>query len=573
MIRFANPGSNVDGFIRIFMELYSALSPQGTFNLDDMSRTLVNRNLATSSGYMGAEALARSTRPDRSRDPLYNQSKMYSELYKLLGWLHPIPDSALQFRFTLLGAHVPAATRDHKALLIESILGIVFPNPILGTKGNYTLRPFPTILRAADDLGGLICRDEIIAGPLSLENDREADLFSEMVNDLRTVRGEWRALCARLDTISRDTGINLNTMGNYTRFPIAILKWSEWFSIERNREEYGRPIPFLRLTSKGASLLRSVNAKTDIRYGDLQGLDDKLVGAIARLGFHQMLARAGFDVDPVREQLEQDSRRVGEWLDSPHPEILFSPFQDLPPQLCDEILPLVQGAQTVPSGPLAGAVISQPRAPALAITRVGLYSSARRRDEQERDGLVDLLTQARREAGSPDAAAQIVAEKYAASMLREFYPFVAEVFRLLGYDCEHSRAGVNYQRWDAFIQDSERSIPIEIKSPTEEEYLSPKSIRQALENKVVLISRGQFPTTRETTSLAVGYRLPNDRSDVNLLVQDIYTAFQIRIGVIDIVSLLKIAVAEVTEGKDHDREALMHLFGIVDVQDIMPAAT
>ena len=79
------------------------------------------------------------------------------------------------------------------------------------------------------------------------------------------------------------------------------------------------------------------------------------------------------------------------------------------------------------------------------------------------------------------------------------------LFRVMGLDCQASRPGDNGARWDAIIVDSEESIPIEIKSPTEEQHLSLKAIRQALENKVILLSRETHPTLPETTSLAVGY--------------------------------------------------------------------
>src|SRR5688572_25968810 len=106
MIRLANPGSDISGFTRVFQALVDALEARQPFSLDDVSAALVERGLATSSGFMGPEALTRSTREDRSRDPLYNQSKMYSELFRLLGWIHPIEESRLTFRFTWLGLHV-----------------------------------------------------------------------------------------------------------------------------------------------------------------------------------------------------------------------------------------------------------------------------------------------------------------------------------------------------------------------------------------------------------------------------------------------------------------------------------
>ena len=43
---------------------------------------------------------------------------------------------------------------------------------------------------------------------------------------------------------------------------------------------------------------------------------------------------------------------------------------------------------------------------------------------------------------------------------------------------------------DAYVKVNSVDIPIEIKSPTEEEFLSTKAVRQALENKIILLSRG-----------------------------------------------------------------------------------
>jgi hypothetical protein len=73
-MRFPNPGSDMQAFIRIFQTLYSYLNEKAWFTLDDMSATLTNMNLTASPGHVGEQALALSTRPDRSRDPLYNQS-------------------------------------------------------------------------------------------------------------------------------------------------------------------------------------------------------------------------------------------------------------------------------------------------------------------------------------------------------------------------------------------------------------------------------------------------------------------------------------------------------------------
>jgi hypothetical protein len=126
---------------------------------------------------------------------------------------------------------------------------------------------------------------------------------------------------------------------------------------------------------------------------------------------------------------------------------------------------------------------------------------------------------------------------------------------------------VNYQRYDAIIADDRGSIPIEIKSPVEEEFLSVKAVRQALENKIVLLARKSHPAVKATTSLAVGYRLPNDRSEVLALIEDVRNAYGILIGVIDLSTLVRLVAMTAILGKEHDRETLRLLYGIAEVSD------
>lgn len=96
-------------------------------------------------------------------------------------------------------------------------------------------------------------------------------------------------------------------------------------------------------------------------------------------------------------------------------------------------------------------------------------------------------------------------------------------------------------RYDVMIPDDENSIPVEVKSPTEEEMLSVKAIRQALENKVLLLARKPFLTTYEESSIACGFRLPNDRSDVYKLIDEIYETYHINIALLDVETLIRAA--------------------------------
>ena len=100
----------------------------------------------------------------------------------------------------------------------------------------------------------------------------------------------------------------------------------------------------------------------------------------------------------------------------------------------------------------------------------------------------------------------------------------------------------NYQRWDGWVDLGGIVAPIEIKSPSEEMALSTKAIRQALENKVVLLARGGLNTSEDTTTLIVGFQIPTERGEMSTLIDDVFHAYQINIGVIDLKMLVLLAI-------------------------------
>jgi hypothetical protein len=150
--------------------------------------------------------------------------------------------------------------------------------------------------------------------------------------------------------------------------------------------------------------------------------------------------------------------------------------------------------------------------------------------------------------GSPAAAATAFADNHVKDTQGVFYPLVSHLFRLMGYKSDYSRAGVNYQRWDACVWVGEWALPVEIKSPTEEVFLSTKAIRQAVENKIVLLARGGLKTRKDLTSLIVGNRIPNERGDMSTLIDDVYGAFGISVGVIDLKTLAELSLKAIKDG-------------------------
>jgi hypothetical protein len=164
-----------------------------------------------------------------------------------------------------------------------------------------------------------------------------------------------------------------------------------------------------------------------------------------------------------------------------------------------------------------------------------------------------------------EVAAEAFAENHARDTQTAFYPLVTQLFQILGFDSDYSRAGVNYQRWDAYVTVDGHALPVEIKSPTEEIMLSTKAVRQALENKVILLSRGGLETRHELASLVVGNRLPNERGEMSNLIDDVYKAFGLRLGVIDLTTLTHLTLRAIRDGVSIDPGQLSKLRGFLHV--------
>ncbi len=85
------------------------------------------------------------------------------------------------------------------------------------------------------------------------------------------------------------------------------------------------------------------------------------------------------------------------------------------------------------------------------------------------------------------------------------------------------------------------------------------------ENKVILLSRGGLATRPELASLVVGNRLPNERGEMSNLIDDVFKAFGLRLGVIDLTTLGHLALRAVRDGVTIDAGQLRQLRGFLDV--------
>lgn len=567
MLRFPNPGSTIENFVSVYGSAFERLNGR-TVNLDEIVAAVVAANLATSSGYMGDEAVARSTRSDRSRDPLYNQLKMYAELFRTLGWLHPTPQSSLNFTFTLLGEQVVAAGRDFGPLLDECVLGIVYPTPILTVKGDFDLRPFAFILRTMVACEGHLSRDEMIIGPLSAASDRGKTNLDTVVATIEVARESAADTKHAVESVSNARKIQVNTLQNYTRWPIALLRDLGWATPGPAKFRDGRKYRTFHLTDKGQALAERIGGCIDLRVDDAEQLTPEERKALAVVAHFRMLDRSGFDIEPVGERIaeaEAIAAPVFGRLGTDGRNLLFSPFQSL--SLGDIAAAFPARVQTVQVEEIAGEYAAAPdgrddrshlfvHPNMVAAEGAGMGGPDALRAELT--GLLD-------EHGKIEAAAAAFAKNHSGDTQTAFYPLVTHLFQVLGFESDYSRAGVNYQRWDACVMADGYALPVEIKSPTEEFTLSTKAVRQALENKVILLSRGGLETRPELASLVVGNRLPNERGEMSNLIDDVFKAFGLRLGVIDLTTLAHLALRALCDGVTIDARQLSQLRGFLDV--------
>ncbi len=304
-----------------------------------MADIMAAENVASSSGYIGAQALEKSyERKDFSRNPLYNQAKMYAEVYRFMGWIVSNENSALQFHFTFLGVHIATAGVYSGKLFEQSLLGISYPNQILDVKFNDRNKPFVSILKAVSGLNGEICRDEILIGPMNLSNGYDPNeilKLSEKIIEIRTSK-DYSRLQSELQKLSKVLGIKLNTMKNYTRFVISALVYSGWFTKE-NSNVYGVKKGFLKITKKGINLVNQLKESESIDGNELYKQSPDVIKNISKLAFIQMLERAGFVVEEELSEMDTEIQTALNLYGKK--EIFFSPYQFFNKETLVSILP------------------------------------------------------------------------------------------------------------------------------------------------------------------------------------------------------------------------------------------
>ena len=82
-----------------------------------------------------------------------------------------------------------------------------------------------------------------------------------------------------------------------------------------------------------------------------------------------------------------------------------------------------------------------------------------------------------------------------------------------------------------------------------------------------MLSRKNYSTDWNTSTLVVGYNLPNNRAEVLTLIKDIKSTYNITIGVIDFKTLLIILLNKILYNKNIIISNIEKVEGYVKIKD------
>lgn len=567
MLRFRNPGTQYSTQVQVIKQLYNSLGSQAYFTLEDMAIVIAQGKLMTAYGYAGDDALRLSNTDQESMNSALMNAKMYAEVFRMLGWVTPYGEKSYPLVFTYIGIHVALSKGDCSRLYEQCVLGINNPTELTDRMSyDEKVRFFKCALRSFIDLGGVMYKHELCLGPMSVNDENEIE-YQAMIKKISELRGNYQNLKTAFSDLADSLGMKTTPVDNCTRLPIAFMKSCNFVESYTTRELYNKSLSCLKITQHGIDTYNAIREMKDLRLDEFKSYGKDIQMALIRLGIYSMLERSGYDMTEVETIIQADKEKCSTILEGK--ELLFSPYQTIKRDLIEEALGIEMGKGETSQNNITTFESTVNEIESLSIAQtwtlnVSEEAAMELLTEAEDIEFINEVNQLKLAGNSSKEIVDMIFKNNATATQTTFYPLISTLFKIMGFNCSFSRPGDNGARWDAIIDDVSRSIPIEIKSPTEEQHISIKAIRQALENKIILLSRKTHITSPEVTTLAVGYYLPNDRAEVSRLISDFKETYGYKIGVIDLKSLLSIAVSILVDGKGFDKENLYVLEGLVN---------
>lgn len=297
VFRFSNAVSDIAKFISTYKTLYEDLKNEPHFDHDKARDALIRHSLVSSSGAIGNEAINRSVRADRSRDPLYNQLKMYSEIFRMLGWYQPA-NNRTSFNFTPISDYIIENGNNIVNNIYKfNFYSIVSPNNLVNNVFNTTNRPIKSLLNLAKYTDKLISRDEIILDVLTIENDLLLN-FKTLASITKGRRFDDIKIKQDINLLVANESISETTLQNYTRFPIAGCKYVKWFNeTSKKSTSTKKKLKYFEVTDEAINYNNLFADKYDLRYFLIKDFDIDTRSAFTYLMFLKNLEFIGFEID------------------------------------------------------------------------------------------------------------------------------------------------------------------------------------------------------------------------------------------------------------------------------------
>lgn len=524
MFRFPNPGSDINRCIAVFKKTFSG-DQDAYYKIEKISKIMANNESASAVGSMGKLAYDKSQKKDKTRNSIYNQAKAYVELYRWLGWLYASNLSSV--KLTAIGKMILSENYESFPIFLTCFLCWNTPNENIKSTSKYKGYPILNILCTASKLDGKITRDEIILGPLNEKYEKNAS----SVSYLKKIRKENCDIKKELS----NTKIAINTQKNYTRFVLAGLKYTKLMKKVGN--EYV-------LTSKG----KKISDKKYDRMLFSKDINDrkKILEA-----FCWFLKNSGFKVNSFKTEYKDN-------------EVFGSPYQVFKPKKIDQIL--INGGmlpEDFKSEENENLDLSKSKVEKVLYKKVNSLKTK-----------VDIVNDSSTVVYIDNQATKrLICKKSTQEILKiigdykknEFYPFIGDLFKILGFKVCIPPSGRNAVRADIVLKyDKNRVIPVEVKSKTEVSKINIKAVEQAIENKIILEAQKNQSFEFNDSTFVVGFDYPTSIRE-NQLINACDKIYKIKVALFSVETLIKMARKKLNTKKEWNIEKMITGKGTIEI--------
>lgn len=199
----------------------------------------------------------------------------------------------------------------------------------------------------------------------------------------------------------------------------------------------------------------------DLRLNEFRRYSSTTQAALIRTGIYSMLRRAGYDISSVQEIMEDDYADCDGVLEGK--ELLFSPYQTIKRAEIEKALGFTTSGTSGSGDRMATFSSSVDQREALGAIEswsLNIPDSVNMEmlsapEDMEFLSIVNGFVE--RQLNSKQIVDALF-DFYINATQTTFYPLISTLFKIIGFDCSFSRPGDNGARWDAIIDDPERSI-------------------------------------------------------------------------------------------------------------------